>query len=631
MNRAKINLKGNLTGEYRNTENSASGAHAESAEWGRKFAAWNSEFDQLLKKIGFFENNTEREFLSIGNNLRSYYLAAKEITGVSSSISELISEKILKTEISELNSMLSQIQKYLSNSATEILSGEASLKEISSVLLTVVDELSGFKRIIKHLRMLGISTRIESARLSQDDAGFVSLAENVENLSSKINDKAGHIREKSVNLSKVIGETITKIIYLENKQREETSLILNGINGNLSRLDSKYKMCSEKTSEVSIGSSAISQDINRIVTSIQFHDITRQQIEHVGEAIEQIKNRINSPDTSVAAENEQVELAVAVHNICRLQSMQLNHSRNEFITAVQSIIESLENVRLNVSNVLLETQEIMMNERGLGDSNIITEIENEFKEISLSLSKNSAIRIELTNSMKIVTDTVKNLSGYVDEIEEIGSEIELIALNSSIKAARTGSEGAALGVLADSIQKLSGDAKVQTKSMSELLKKISDSSEILYQNTEFNTGNRNYQELSRIASAITEEVENLTRLDKESTNHLNGLKTSFQQLDDDISRMCSGINVHNAAGEILGSLIESMDEIVCSISEKVDVSAYDKDDHLSGLDHKYTMDSERHIHKSFLSASADQDTYGISDSSAGDPAGDGLGDNVELF
>ncbi|MGE5498227.1 MAG: hypothetical protein ACM3Q2_09165, partial [Syntrophothermus sp.] len=159
-----------MTRENTNIENGTHIVAAESVGWGGKFTAWNSEFDQLLKKIGYFENNTEREFLSIGNNLRSYYLAAKEITSVSSSISELISEKILKTEISELNSMLSQIQKYLSDSATEILSGEASLKEISSVLLTVVDELSGFKRIVKHLRMLGISTRIESARLSQDDA-----------------------------------------------------------------------------------------------------------------------------------------------------------------------------------------------------------------------------------------------------------------------------------------------------------------------------------------------------------------------------------------------------------------------------------------------------------------------------
>ncbi|MGE5497132.1 MAG: methyl-accepting chemotaxis protein, partial [Syntrophothermus sp.] len=270
-------------------------------------------------------------------------------------------------------------------------------------------------------------------------------------------------------------------------------------------------------------------------------------------------------------------------------------------------------------------------DRGMGDSNIIMEIENEFKEISLSLSKNSDIRIELTNSMKIVTDTVKNLSGYVDEIEEIGSEIELIALNSSIKAVRTGSEGAALGVLADSIQKLSGDAKVQTRSMSELLKKISNSSEILYQNTEFNTGNRNYQELRRIASAITEEVENLSRLDKESADHLNGLKSSFQQLDDDISRMCSGINVHNAAGEILGSLIENMDEIVCSIAERVDVSAYDIDDHLNGLDNKYTMDSERDIHRSLLSPAAREAVGGKDDNSAGDESGDGLGDNVELF
>ena len=63
--------------------------------------------------------------------------------------------------------------------------GGQGLDDIDGVS-RIVGELSGivaaFAKIVKYLSMLGISTRIESARLGGDGRGFSTLADDVEKL-----------------------------------------------------------------------------------------------------------------------------------------------------------------------------------------------------------------------------------------------------------------------------------------------------------------------------------------------------------------------------------------------------------------------------------------------------------------
>ena len=66
-------------------------------------------------------------------------------------------------------------------------------------------------------------------------------------------------------------------------------------------------------------------------------------------------------------------------------------------------------------------------------------------------------------------ETVGEIATFVGDIEKIGEEIKLIALNAQIKSAYTGDEGAALGVLAEAIQRLSIDAIDHTGAVSAYL------------------------------------------------------------------------------------------------------------------------------------------------------------------
>lgn len=583
------------------------------------------EFIFLAKdNLGSIIHNTEKEFLSIGQNLQTYHKSAKNITGIAGNINEIISDKILKSGINELSKLLLKINDYLNSSAEDIKGGESSLYNIMSVLDSVVDNLSGFKRIVKHLRMLGISTRIESARLSHDDAGFTALAENVEKLSSIINERASNIKVKATQLTAIINETISRIITLESKQNEQTTRILGTISLNMSALNDKYNHCSQKAGLISEKSAVISQNISRIVSSIQFHDITRQQMEHVTEAFDLLDQKTRG---NIADEEDLRKKAAFTYNICTLQSMQLKNTKNEFCTAVEAIIESLNNVRYNVSDLMDEAGNMLSDSTDSEKVNVIKEIESGFSGIATSLSKSSEIRIELTDSMKSVTDTISHLASYIDEIEEIGSEIELIALNSSIKAAHTGAEGAALGILADSIQRLSNESKSNTKSVSETLKQISDISDVLYSSLEYNAGNKNFHQYKEITTEISTQIEALSVFDSDSFKQLSELNSSFEKLDNQILLTVNSIDVHQKISGVIESLTTSLDEITGRINLLAGSEVLNNPEELSELNIQYTMNSERNIHNSFMKAEGNP----IQSEPNSEEGVDLFGDNVELF
>ncbi|MEI7811839.1 MAG: methyl-accepting chemotaxis protein [Ignavibacteria bacterium] len=582
---------------------------------------------RVLPRIGSLNNDTEKQFLTLGQNLQDFYKSSKEITMVSMSISDMVSEEVIKTGIEELSQMLHQISKYLSDSAQDIQNGEISLQKIVLILIKVIEELSAFKRIVKHLRMLGISTRIESARLMQDDGGFNTLAGNVENLSSIINEKALGISEKATRLSRLISQATSKIIALENKQREQTELILDDIRVSLSALNSRYQASSGKVSEIARKAGEISNNVGRVVTSIQFHDITRQQIEHVSEALE--KTNENLYLMNKADESKLLNLVVNVHDNCHLQSLQLRHAGGELNSAVEKIIKSLDQVSISVEEVLSGVQEMLDIELAKGGSTIITEIESGFTSISSALSKNSDNRKELTASMKSVADTVNELTYFVNEIDEIGSEIELIALNARIKAAHTGTEGAALGVLAESIQRLSNDAKLQTNLVSEVLTQISESAGNLYTAIEFNSTSKSFIELNKITLEISGQIEKLSSLDKKTTETLNGVRNEVVKLSNNINSTISGISVHHDMSQAISLVTDELDSIAGQINRQVDPALLNKADRLSDLNKNYTMNSERKVHQHYLKTTKGDAANEYK--KTGESRDEDLGDNIVLF
>jgi methyl-accepting chemotaxis protein len=575
---------------------------------------------QQIDKIILYSGD---KFLEIGDNLQKDYKVTKEITDSASSAANFLSGSLMLGNITLLNEIMDKSGISINNSSREIASEKNALKEVLAVLNKAVESLSGFTRIVKHLRMLGISTKIESARINIEDSGFTTIAENVEKLSTIINDKSNDIREKAFYLIKTIDAAEAQILQLENSQNEQADLILKNIKSSFNSLVSRYNLYSEKAKTISSISAKISESISEIVSDIQIHDIMRQQLEHVKEGLNEVLGKMLLKTTN---DDDLINILYAVYDIVELQCQQLNHSKNEFVNAADGIYRNL-NVILNS---LAELSEIIEQITGFDISNgsFISEIERGLGLTSSELIKNINVSSELASSMISVSDTVGNLNSYVHEIDEIGTEVEMIALNARVKAAHTGSEGAALGVLAESIQRLSADARSYTTQVSEILTLIMKTAEGMKVNSTLELKNTKSEEISVLNNSIEQLLKSLNEIDRNTVSIIISTKNSISQAKNSISTVIENFEIHNLVDSDISGICLKLEEITGSINRGYSNYGQKKSENIKSLKNNYTTSGERVIHQKLAQVKEKINRDSITKNHKND---NDLGDNVELF
>lgn len=583
-----------------------------------------TKLTSLEKLTGDAIHNSENEFLLIGSKLQSFLTESKSVTDMSYESAKKLSDGVLTKGIEELETLLQQFREYLQNFAQEIKNDKEELLKILANIKDIYNELDEFKKIVKQLKMLGVSTKIESARLGGDDQGFISLADNVEKLSSTIGDKTIGIKNQSTYLIKEIVEITSNLDRVETVQNEQSQLILENTSGTLEAFQTKNNQCSKIMSEVLNGSKNVSQNISEIVSSIQFHDITRQQIEHVNEVVASMHE--NCSQIEVIEDNEALTELCMIRDTSELQSAQMQNANDEFYNAVSTIVSNLRNVEATVSEMFLQSTSLIIDNSGL-QSQSFKSMEDELLIILAGLIKNISIAAELSNSIKTAVNIVDELALNIRAIEEIGAEIEFIALNARVRSARTGSSGSALGVIAEAIQKLSLVAKNQTARASDILNEINDATERLRINTSEEKRKTSSEELSKFDRQIKNLLNNLQQIENTESAFLEKIKGKVYLLKNEISSTLTDITIHEKVKDISHQAIRLFKEIITQIEILPNVLD-NKKENTQALKKKYTMHSERKIHENFTN----ENTSAVKPLKLSNTENENIfGDNVELF
>lgn len=586
----------------------------------REMQAWQERLTDAGEQLRQVTGSTEEEFLSVGARLHEFYSRAGDIERMTRGVAESVLGDEFSGDMESLSAILDRIAGYLGQADSQTERLTQTLRAVLELIDRVDTPLEGFRKIIKNLHMLSTAVKIESARLGEGAVGFNTLAEDVERLSVSIRDKSARILSEKDSLGQIITATLENISRIEAGQRDDVRRIISETGENLGALTTLHARCSDVANNVATLSAEIADSIGEVVTSLQFHDITRQQIEHVKDALDDvIRHLANSSD------NPRGDVAEAAE-VSELQLAQLFHSRDELVSAVERIILNLRDIVAKETRMSEETRGITGSADQTGHS-FFARMEEEMAGVTRVLTDNVRAKRDTAAAMTSVVNSVNDISAFVTDIEEIGTEIELIALNSQVKAANTGDGGAALGVLAEAIQHLSVDARTRTGDVSATLREVTEV-----------TG-RLVQEVDADVSSGTDEIESL--LDElrhllASVEAINGrllgliadMDSAVLSLSSDIEATTSGLSVHDAAGAVLGDVATIIDETLRSMHRFVPTAARrGNSGKLLDLAQRYTMHSERTVHHRVVGGSTPNHSV-----AAPPPAsGDGLGDNVELF
>lgn len=578
------------------------------------------DLKKIIRSINIIGNKTSKIFLEEGTNLIPI---SKSIEKIIEEL-ELINNEIMKNGYNEVLNVISNFETFISNNIfVEDSFFEDNLNKINSINYKITEldnSIKGFYKIVKSLNFVRVNIKIENARVTNGNIEFEDVAKVIERLCLVIKEKISEL-----------GETLNKCLFRIKKEKENLKSSDRNFEVSIKEsFNSAIYIIIEKQKEISqtlIRSKEIFNDINseinQLIVSIQYHDITEQRLRHIKSAFEELIVGIISTKID---DSEKHNLIIRTLSI---QKLQIQDTFNDIKNASKNIYEKIQNINLNIEIIIDLLTEILPNKINDNKSGIIlleeiflkntNYVETFFNQNDL-LKDTLAFIIEKTSSLKI----------YMDEINDIRSEVELLAVNSEIFSYQLRGESATLGVLSNEMYKIAKTTKSISENYVEQIENINaialdleSKHDILISRKSKFIENRvdvKYKHIGLKLTDIERQTEKYSRtFTKEAASAqatINSLKINFEDNEH--------IDVeYNAC-------IELIDKNISDINFKID--------ELTLVEHKtlednhfknYTMEKERVVHLKAFNDNDKNDLLQISKNNKQNSGEFGL--NVELF
>jgi methyl-accepting chemotaxis protein len=641
---------------------------------GEAFSAngWRDALRALGSDLESLGKSTEGEFLSIGEKLQGFYQRAGEISKISSSVANLMSGEELGTVIEGFGNVIDRM-KLLEGASRR---NTETLRDVFENLARLNHHVDGFHKTIRRLRVLCVSTRIESALLGDRDTGFETLADEVGKLSAEIENRCFQLLASSESLSHMIGHTLSKVLDLETTQRTQAGIVLDKTMASLEPLLEKHGLSAAAAGQISTRYEAVSQRIGEIVTSMQFHDITRQRIEHAQQALagigahEPSASKGGQPEDGGGAKAEDEsetgkgrgflfgwnrrrmrpkasgEHLRLVGDVSDLQIAQLHYAGEELVSAVNNILDNLSTLADLVAEMAQETSKMAGAADETGQS-FLTGVEAGFSLVTSALKTYGEADRELSFAMGSAGGMLGEMLAHTGSIEAIGEKIKLIALNATVKACRIGDEGATLGVLAGAIHQLSVETRQRTENASEALRSITSASESLCAGVNADETDKG-GELAFVGEALRTQLQTLQDVNQRIVSLLTRTNLDGCSLSEDIRKTIDEVHVHRRVELVISNVAAGLEKIAAFSRSKGPADGLtDRAERMGALEATYTMQGEREVHHSLfelktnpaekphgdavnplMAAGMENEKTGSEPDKADE---EDLGDNVELF
>lgn len=593
-------------------------------DWSHVLLTSGKELDSLAQ-------STEGEFLSVGEKLGDFHGRAREISKMCKSVAHLMTGEEMESPMAGFREVITRMETLTMESNRRL----GVLRHLVEILSELDLHLSGFHKIVRSLRVLCVTTRIESAGLGERDIGFNVLAGDVEKLAMEIEEKYTHILEQTVSLGLLLRQALIKVSDLEVRQSDQAASIIGKTMTSLDALMERHNTSSIGAKLLATRYDDISRSIGEIVASMQFHDITRQRIEHARDALRSIREEND--------ESEHLRLASAV---CELQIAQLRSAGNTLVSSVENITGNLRAIANIIQEMSHETEGMAGVQDESGRS-FLSELEADLAAIASAFRSFSELDRELLQITGTASASLVNMSAFAGEIEGVGNKIKRIALNAIVKASHMGDEGRTLSVLAEAIHQLSAQTCTQTEAVGNTLRTMAAEAESLraVDSEREDTVEDQAASMLEVLQSLFGSIENISH---HILTLLAQMKDEGNALSRDIQEAVEHIGVHHRVDATIKDVISQLEEIVsASRSQGFSDVGDGAGKQIEALEASYTMQEERAVHLSMLasstlSGSTDPELFDSPQTSGmesedresdrkSEPEEEDLGDNVELF
>ncbi len=359
--------------------------------------------------------------------------------------------------LQESLAVLEQPLAYIDDCLTKSTQLVTRLRHHEAQLNAVRGLETALNNTIAPLKFIQTLFKVESACLPESvQSIFMGLTKDIEQLHQKVaeifNEHFHSLARSHSVIIQLIARLESHVAHQAREVSEKKSLIQSSIN----TLRTDMQENSQRDVRLATASRSISEQAGRIVMSIQLQDITRQKLEHIGQAIEALRSRLDTLSAR-GTDYESNESQGSLHYIKETCSLQATH----LLTVLEDLTKAETDVRDAMQLLKERTHELDCECVNLQHFKSVSAAEDGMVQVLLDILASVEVLVQDTLSMQDeIYETIRPLGGLASNLTStmrtISSNIKLIALNAQIQAAHTG-QGTGLEVLAEGTCRISDE------------------------------------------------------------------------------------------------------------------------------------------------------------------------------
>ena len=508
----------------------------------------------------------------------------------------------------ELNADLNALSDQLSGSEMEAASvafeqiaarlrGLADALPVESALLGAVGtsaaRTSGLlKQLVEHIQLITVisrSSRIEAASLESDRDDFLSFTREASDLAKSVQSSIVGCAKEQEQLSKAIAEALTGQQQFERRYRDRLLSVSAALTSTFAEISHLQAQGGEVAKSTKATTLRFGEAVGTAIVSLQAGDSTRQRLEHICAGLRQVmdaRSVLASPTAAL---------------FCLLQGEQLSDAVSEFGADIGIINRSVARLSADARGIVGPGHQLVGGKDNATTA-FLTAMKQRLAEASALISACGRAKISVDASMAALEDVLEQFRAAISALNDTVVDITLIGMNASLKAARLGEKGRAFVVIANELQQTADRISTAAKLLEPVLEEIGQTAEQL-KHARLEEESLNVAELERSMAGAVEQIQLGNDRLSELMERITQESARFEAL------MAGAGKTMSDLGGKFSALSRTADCLGAVEPQAVTLASGDGPDtaELDELYKRYTMETERDVHRKVL------DRFGIAD------------------
>lgn len=575
--------------------------------WRRSGHGWTNELDAVISDLEELNRSTETDFLALTGKLAEVSSAAETISSHGCAMLECIAGARGKRVREALLAVL------------ETCADAKASAEAADKLARMSDSLGCIRRSFVHFRRVGPAfyvmatlARLETGRLGLAGLDVSHLADEFRSAGADILGQADSIIETVMALEKRIDATLGRVSAFDSEALMQVRPLVAAAQGALQQFGARQEQSSAAAGRIAMQAQEFASSIADLITLVQVHDITRQQVEHVIESLRQLGGEAHGVGFFRRT-------PPGAASVIELQLAQLTNAGNGFADGLRQIDQRLVAIVGQVNAMAVESSSLF-GSSGVSDGAFYSKMEICFRGIAGAVARCGEIKraagadlLELHRSF----ETLRNSTGQIHHVE---LRLRRLAVNGAVGAAHLGVAGEALEAVAGAMARLLSECEVSSADADAKI-----GAAIVAIRAAGKCENFGGAPGVALSDRLQDEIEELRNVNDATTKKTRDIVQIASGLSGDVDALRDALTAQELFASIAGRsclALRRLKAAIASEEARPDANA------LVELKRRYTMREERDIHESVLTplppAAAPAAPAGSSPTAE-------FGDNVELF